>query len=267
MTVRAWIGLGLVLLLIAAALLGPLLVRADPEQLELGQRLSAPSRTHLLGQDKLGRDVLARVLIGARVSLAVGLIVVLVSALVGSLLGGLAGFLGGVFDGALMRLVDVLMAFPGILLAIAIAGILGPSVTNVIIALSALGWVGYARLVRGQVMAVRERDFVIAARATGVPESRVLWRHVAPVVLAPVIVQASFGIAGAVLAESSLSFLGLGPQDMPSWGAMISEGAEQLRKAPHLATFPGLAIALTVLAFNFLGDGLRDRLDPQGAAQ
>ncbi len=254
-------GIALIIFMAVLALLAPLLAPYDPAAIDLGADLDGPSAAHPLGCDDLGRDILSRLLYGARTSLCVGLVVVLISAAVGTALGAAAGYSGGAADIILMRLVDILMAFPGILLAIAVAGILGPSLVNVIIALCALGWVSFARLVRGQVLAIKERDFVAAARAMGAGPVRIVARHIMPEVLAPVMVQATFAVAGAILAESSLSFLGLGPQDYPTWGSMLSEGVEFLLFAPHMSTWPGLALCVTVLAFNFLGDGLRDRLD------
>lgn len=247
-----------------AALAAPLLSPYDPAAQALPLRLEGPSLAHPLGLDELGRDILARLFAGARISLLVGLTVVSVSALVGILLGSVAGYFGGRLDDLVSRVIDVLLAFPGILLAIALVAALGPSLANVILALSVIGWVGYARLVRGQVLRIRELDFIQAVRALGAPVPRVLVRHVVPAALPPVIIQATLGMAGAIIAEASLSFLGLGVQPpTPSWGSMLDGGRAHLFDAPHLTIFPGLAIALLVLGFNFLGDGLRDRLDPR----
>ncbi len=252
------------MLAVAAALVGPVLAPYDPADQQLSERLAGPSRAHLFGLDELGRDIFSRVLAGARISLMVGLAVVSSSALIGLLLGAIAGYLGGWADDLIGRVIDVLLAFPGILLAIALVAVLGPSLGNVVIALSSIGWVGYARLVRGQVLRVRELDFVQAVRALGARTPRILLRHVVPATLPAVIVQASLGMAGAVIAEASLSFLGLGVQPpAPSWGTMLAGGRGHLMDAPHLTVFPGLAVALLVLGFNFLGDGLRDWLDPR----
>ncbi|MDP8224240.1 MAG: ABC transporter permease [Candidatus Lernaella stagnicola] len=259
----AIVGFVLIALLVIAALIGPWIAPQPADALHLGDALEGPSAAHLLGQDELGRDLFSRLIVGARASALVGVIVVLISVVVGTIVGLLAGYLGGVVDQIVMRIVDVLLAFPGILLAIAVAGILGPSLGNVIFALSILGWTGFARLVRGQVLTLREREFVLAARGYGASTPRILWRHVLPNVLAPVLVQATFGMASVILAEASLSFLGLGPQNIPTWGAMLSSGVDYLLFAPHLSLAPGVAIMLTVLAFNFLGDALRDRLDPR----
>ena len=226
--------------------------------------LAGPSTTHPFGLDELGRDILARVLAGARISFLVGLTVVSVSASVGTLLGAVAGYFGGVADDVISRVIDVLLAFPGLLLAIALVAVLGPSLGNVLFALTIIGWVGYARLVRGQVLRARELEYVQAARAAGARIPRILWRHVVPTAIPAVVVQATLGMAGAIIGEAALSFLGLGVQPpTPSWGTMLNGGRAHLLDAPHLTIFPGLAIALLVLGFNFLGDGLRDATDPK----
>jgi peptide/nickel transport system permease protein len=246
------------------ALLGPLVAPYDPSDQTLARRLEPPSRAHVLGLDELGRDVGARILHGARISLAVGVSVVAVSSSLGLLLGLLAGYLGGRVDLAISRVIDILMAFPGILLAIALVAVRGPSLGNVVLALSVVGWVGYARLVRGQVLRLRELEFVQAARALGAGLPRILVRHVLPATLPAVVVQATLGMAGAILSEASLSFLGLGVQPpTPSWGAMLDAGRAHLVDAPHLTLFPGASIALVVIGFNLLGDGLRDWLSPR----
>jgi peptide/nickel transport system permease protein len=246
-----------------AALFGPFVAPFDPSEQELALRLEPPTGLHWFGLDELGRDIFARILSGARISLMVGLIVVGVSATAGIVLGSIAGYFGGRVDEAISRVIDILLAFPGLLLAIALVAVLGPSLTNVILALALIGWVGYARLVRGQVLRAREFEFVQAARALGASTPRVLARHIVPSVLPAVTVQATLGMAGAILAEASLSFLGLGVQPpTPSWGTMLSYGKAHLLEAPHLTVFPGIAIAVLVLGFNFLGDGLRDALDP-----
>ena len=258
------VGLAVWVALIAAAAAAPLLARYAPTEQALREGLLAPSDAHLFGQDRLGRDVLSRVLYGARVSLWVGTLAVAVSVTIGMLVGSLAGALGGIVDDLVMRLIDILQAFPGILLAIAAAAALGPSLFNVVLALSLIGWVGYARLVRGQILVVREMDYVHAAAALGAWPGRIILRHLLPNILAPVIVEASFGMAGAIVGEASLSFLGLGTQPpTPSWGSMLNEARNYLLVAPHLAIFPGLAVMVVVLGLNFLGDGLRDMLDPR----
>jgi peptide/nickel transport system permease protein len=260
---RTRIGAVVVILAALAALLAPWVSPYDPSAQELALRLEPPSWSHPLGLDELGRDMLSRVLMGARVSFTIGLIVIGVSALAGLTLGAIAGYFGGWIDDALSRIMDVLLAFPGILLAIALVAVLGPSLTNVVFALTVIGWVGFARLARGQVLRIRELEFVQAARAMGALTVRVLARHVVPSTLATMVVQATLGMATVIISEASLSFLGLGVQPpTPSWGTMLSYGKAHLLEAPHLTVFPGLAIAVLVLGFNFLGDGLRDALDP-----
>ncbi len=265
--IRTWggrFGVGVAFLLVFTALFAPWLSPLDPHAIDLFRELHPPGGGHLLGTAENGVDVLSQVIYGARVSLVVSVFAVLVSAAVGVTLGGLAGFLGGWFDELLMRVVDILLAFPGILLAIFITAVLGPSLTNVVFALSFTGWTGYARLVRAQILTLRERDYVQAARALGASNGRILFRHLLPNAAGPILVQATFAIPGAILAEASLSFLGLGaPPGTPSWGALVDQGATYLLVAPHVALFPGIAIAITVLGFNFLGDAVRDELDPK----
>lgn len=257
-------GLLLTVLLVIAALAAPLLAPHDPNFQDTSRRLEAPSDEHLLGLDDLGRDVLSRIVYGARVSLRVGFSVVIIASLIGITLGAIAGYFGGLADMLVMRLCDILLAFPGILLAIALVAVLGPSLNNVVLALATIGWVGYARLVRGQVLKVREMEYVTAAKALGAKSPRVIVLHVLPNVINPVIVMATLGLAGAILAEAALSFLGLGVQPpTPSWGAMLTAGRRYLGLANHLAIFPGAAIMLAVMGLNFLGDGLIDALDPK----
>jgi peptide/nickel transport system permease protein len=258
-------GATMVLVVLAVAVLGPLLVPFDTSAQDLAMRLTGPARAHMLGLDELGRDILARVIAGARISLFVGVAVVSISACVGTVVGAVAGYFGGIVDDVISRVIDVLLAFPGLLLAIALVAVLGPSLGNVLIALTLIGWVGYARLVRGQVLRAREFEYVQAARAIGASTGRVLWRHVIPAAIPSVVVQGALGMAAAVIGEAALSFLGLGVQPpTPSWGTMLNGGRAHLLDAPHLTLFPGLAIGLLVLGFNLLGDGLRDVLDPRG---
>jgi peptide/nickel transport system permease protein len=259
------LGATIVVVIALAAMIGPSLSPYDPAHQELRLRLAAPSLGHPFGLDELGRDILARVLAGARLSLFVAIVVVSVSSAAGTMLGAVAGYFGGVTDELISRLTDILMAFPGILLAIALVAVLGPSLGNVVFALTIIGWVGYARLVRGQVLRAREFEYVRAAQALGAATPRVLLRHIIPGALPAVVVQATLGMAGAILGEAALSFLGLGVQPpAPSWGSMLNGGRAHLLDAPHLTLFPGLAMALLVLGFNFLGDGLRDLADPKG---
>ncbi|MBI4518835.1 MAG: ABC transporter permease [Deltaproteobacteria bacterium] len=252
----------LVLALVVVAVFAPGLAPDSPTTQRLDEGLRPPTTDHPFGQDKLGRDVLTRVVYGARPSLAVGLLAVLGSAVIGLALGAAAGYRGGWVDDLFMRLVDVLLAFPGLLLTIALSAVLGPSIYHVVLALVAVSWTGYARLVRAEILSLREREFVTAARVLGGAPARIISRHLAPQVLPLVVVQAAFGMAGAVAAEAGLSFLGLSVQPpVPSWGTMINEGRSFVLLAPHLAIFPGLALVTTVLALNLLGDGLRDALD------
>lgn len=257
-------GLLLTVALLVVALAAPLLAPFDPNSQDTSRRLEPPSKQHLLGLDDLGRDVLSRIVWGARISLRVGFSVVIVASLIGITLGAIAGYFGGWPDTIIMRITDILLAFPGILLAIAMVAVLGPSINNVILALATIGWVGYARLVRGQVLKVREMEYVTAAKALGAKSPRVIVRHVLPNVINPVIVMATLGLAGAILSEAALSFLGLGVQPpTPSWGAMLTSGRRYLGLANHLAIYPGIAIMAAVMGLNFLGDGLIDALDPK----
>jgi len=261
-------GMAALVLIVAAALLAPALAPRDPLSQSLDEGLRGPSFAHWLGQDKFGRDVLSRLLYGARLSLAVGLGTVAISLLIGLFAGSLAGFLGGFADRVFVRACDVLLAFPGILLAIGIAAVRGPSFGNVLFALSVLGWVGYARVIRAQVLKVKAMEFVESARAVGAPPSRLLLSHILPNALSPILVEATFGIARAIVAEAGLSFLGLGvAPPTPSWGSMIGEGRHFLFVAPYLVTAPGAAILITVMAINFVGDGLRDALDVREEAR
>ena len=262
MTTSARVGATLVALFFLIALLAPFLAPADPTQIALAEGLRAPSLHHPFGQDRLGRDILSRIFYGARVSLAVASATVVVSLALGTLIGLCSGLAGGWVDEFVMRLVDILLAFPGILLAIAMSAVLGPSLGNVVLALSIIGWTGFARLVRAETLSIRSRAHVEGAVALGATPRRILGLHVLPLLAGPLSVQATFGFAGAIVAEASLSFLGLGTQPpTPSWGAMLSEGRSFLLVAPHVALFPGTAVFATVLGINLLGDALRDALD------
>lgn len=258
-------GLALVIGFVLCALLAPWIAPRDPAFIELPARLAGPSAAHWLGTDELGRDILSRLLYGARISLTVGASVVTASLFLGLIFGSLAGYYGGLVDRVFTVIVmNAFLAFPGFLLAIAFVAFLGPGLFNLILALSLGGWVGYARLVRAQVLATREREFVEAARALGASDWRVITRHILPNIIQPVIVQAAIGMAGAVLAEATMSFLGLGvPPPTASWGSMLNDGRAHLFDAPHLVLFPAVAVMLAVLSFNFIGDGLRDYLDPR----
>ena len=255
-------GLALVVALLLAAAAAPWLAPGDPYRGELTAALRAPSTAFPLGTDAQGRDVLSRVLFGARLSLAVGLTSQVISLATGLLLGLLAGFRGRWVDALVMRAADVTLAFPSLLLLIAVAAAVRPSLPIVCVVIGAVGWAGMARLVRGQVLVARGLDYVQAARALGASDVRLVARHVLPNVLGPIIVAATLGVGSAIMAEAALSFVGLGAQPpTPSWGAMIAEGRDLLRVAPWVSLFPGLAIGLTVLGVNLVGDGLRDALD------
>lgn len=265
--IRLWLPTMVLVLWAVIVLVGPGL-DLEPNRIDLTVILAPPSAGGVLGYDDLGRPVLDRLLVGARTSFLVAVGVVTVSLLLGSLIGGLAGMVGGWVDLFLVRLIDVFLAFPGILLAIALAGVMGPGVDNLVIALSVVGWVGYARLVRAQVLSFKGRDHVTAAVALGAGRLRILGRHLLPLALAPVIVEATFGLAGIVIAEAGLSFLGLGVQPpAASWGSMIRDGAGYMLVAPHLVLAPGIAISLVVLAVNLLGDRMRDWLDVRNGQQ
>ncbi len=255
--------------LLAAFVLGgltaPWLAPYSPATIDLVHRLEGPSSVHIAGTDELGRDTLSRLLWGARLSLAVSFTVVTASLLLGITVGGIAGYLGGWVDVALTTFaMNTFLALPGILLAIAFAAFLGPGFTNLVLALAIGGWAGYARLVRAQVMSVREREYVEAARALGAGGFRIFFHHILPNIVQPILVQAAIGMAGVILAEATLSFLGLGiPAPAPSWGAMLNDARLHLFDAPRLVLFPAAAVAGAVLGFNFLGDALRDQLDPR----
>jgi peptide/nickel transport system permease protein len=258
-------GTVMVLILVVLAIFAPWIAPQDPSAIDLPLRLQPPSAAHWFGTDELGRDILSRVIYGARISMLVGASVVAGSLLIGLVLGSIAGYYGGRIDRFFnVILMNAFLSFPGILLAIAFVAFLGPGIFNLILALCIGGWVGYARLVRGQVLAVKEKEFVEAARALGASDWRIITRHILPNVIQPVIVQAAIGMAGAVLAEATMSFLGLGvPPPTASWGSMLSDGRAHLFDAPHLVLFPAAAVMLAVLSFNFIGDALRDYMDPR----
>ena len=263
---RAWIGVTAVTAIVLAAIAAPLIAGHDPVRIDLASQLQPPSAGHWLGTDIQGRDIWARLVYGARVSLAVGLISQSIALLLGVTLGLIAGYYGKWIDELVMRLADVTLAFPTLLLLIAMVAALQPSLTVVFVTVGVVGWAGMARLVRGQVLVVRQLEFVQAIRALGARDGRIIVRHVLPNVIAPVVIAATLGVAGAIMAEAALSFLGLGVQPpTPSWGAMIADGRDlsQLRNAPWTSVFPGLAIGSAVLGFNLLGDALRDALDPR----
>lgn len=258
------VGVALILLFVLAALAAQQLAPYSPLEQSLSDRLKPPGLSHWLGTDQLGRDLFSRLLFGARLSLMVGLTVVLSAGTFGTLVGLVAGYRGGLVDQLLMRLTDIFLAFPSLILAMAIAGALGPNLNNAMAAIAVVTWPVYARLVRAQVLSLREREFVEAARSIGASTARILRRHLLPNTLAPILVQASFDLGGAILSAAGLSFIGFGAQPpTPEWGVMISEGRQFISTQPWLSFFPGLAILLTVAAFNLIGDGLRDALDPR----
>jgi ABC-type dipeptide/oligopeptide/nickel transport system permease subunit len=260
------IGLALVVVLLLAALAAPLLARHDPLAIELANQLQRPSLAHWMGTDFQGRDVWARIVYGARVSLAVGFVSQAIALTLGVTLGLVAGYYGRWVDELVMRLADITLAFPTLLLLIAMAAAFEPSLTTVCVTIGVVGWAGMARLIRGQVLVTRQLEFVQAARALGASDRRIIAWHLLPNVIAPVVIAATLGVAGAIMAEAALSFLGLGVQPpTPSWGSMIASARDlmQLRTAPWTSVFPGLAIGAAVLGFNLLGDSLRDALDPR----
>jgi peptide/nickel transport system permease protein len=261
----AAIGIVFVVFFTTCAVFAPWLAPYDPAHIDLATRLSPPSLKQICGSDELGRDILSRLIYGSRISMMVGSCVVAASLGIGLIVGSIAGYYGGRID----RFVNVIvmnafLSFPGILIAIAFVAFRGPGIFNLVLALSIGGWVGYARLVRAQVLAAREKEYVEAARALGATDVRIILRHILPNIIQPVIVQAAIGMAGAILAEATMSFLGLGvPPPTASWGAMLNDGRAHLFDAPHLVIFPALAVMLAVLSFNFIGDALRDLLDPR----
>jgi peptide/nickel transport system permease protein len=261
----ASIGVVFVVIFVVCAVFAPWVAPQDPAHIDLPTRLAGPSPAHWCGTDELGRDILSRLIYGSRISLLVGSCVVGASLGLGLIVGSVAGYYGGRIDRFINVVVmNAFLSFPGILLAIAFVAFRGPGIFNLVLALSLGGWVGYARLVRAQVLAAREREFVEAARALGASDLRVITRHILPNIIQPIIVQAAIGMAGAILAEATMSFLGLGvPPPTASWGTMLNDGRAHLFDAPHLVIFPAFAVMLAVLSFNFIGDALRDYLDPR----
>ena len=258
------LAIGLIAGLALCAVFAPLLAPYDPLTQALASRLEPPSPAHVLGTDQLGRDIASRLLYGARISLFIGVVVVASAGIFGTCIGLVAGYVAGLVDESLMRLTEVFLAFPPLILAMAIAGALGPSLTNAIIAIAAVTWAVYARLARGQILSLRRREFVEAARSIGVHPVRILARHLLPNAVAPLLIQASFDMGAAIIAAAGLSFIGFGAQPpTPEWGVMISEGRNFISTQPWLSLFPGLAILFAVGSFNVLGDGLRDELDPR----
>ncbi|GIV68751.1 MAG: peptide ABC transporter permease [Caldilinea sp.] len=261
----ALVGLGLLTFITLIALFAPFVAPYDPiNDMDTSLRGCPPSREHPFGCDHLGRDLLSRVIFGARIALIAGVGATIISVVIGVVVGALAGFFGGWVDTVLSRIIDTLMSFPIIALLIVLAAVLGPSLLTTVIVIGVTVWSRYARVVRAEVLSLRERDFIIAAYASGVRNWRIIWRHLIPNVMGPVIVLASLGVGGIIILEAALSFLGLGVRPpTPSWGAILADGRAYILRYPHIAFFPGLMIVITVLAFNFVGDGLRDALDPK----
>jgi len=259
----ALFGLAVIVLIVFVAIFAKYIAPYNPDQQQLSGNLLPPSWTHLLGQDELGRDILSRIIFGSRVSLEVGASVVSVSVLIGVVLGSLSGYYGGKVDIAIMRFVDIFLSFPGIILAVGAVAIIGPGLQNVIIALIIINWPGYTRVMRGEVLRIKQNPYILASRGMGASDSWILRKHIIPAAISPLVILGTIGFGWAVLAEAGLSFLGLGVQPpTPSWGGMVSEGISYVLQDPYIALFGGLAIAITVLCFNMLGDGLRDALDP-----
>ncbi|ACV61319.1 nickel ABC transporter, permease subunit NikC [Desulfofarcimen acetoxidans DSM 771] len=264
----ALIGLGIIMLVFFTGVFAPFITPHDPDEVKLEQILLPVTADYPLGTDHLGRCVLSRLIFGTRVSVSTSLLVLITIMLIGIPIGTLSGYYGGRIDNFIMRIIDVLLAFPGLILTLVIAGMLGPNLINVMIALSAVWWVGYARVVRGMVLSIKEKEYVLGARAAGTSNINILVRHIIPNVLSPVIVMATLDMGKLILAISSLSFLGLGAQPpTPEWGAMLNDGKNYMQVAPNLMLFPGIAIMVLVLAFNLLGDGLRDAFDPRSSTE
>jgi peptide/nickel transport system permease protein len=260
----AMTGLALVLGLFVVSIFAPWLAPYDPNLIDLKQVLMPPSPSHYLGTDTLGRDVLSRIIFGSRVSLKVGFVAVGLATLIGLFIGALAGYYGGWVDSALMRLVDLMLCFPAFFLILAVIALLEPSIWNIMAVIGLTGWMGVARLVRAEFLSLREREFVTAARALGAGDIRLILRHMLPNALAPVMVSATLGVAGAILTESALSFLGLGVQPpTPSWGNILTAGKDNIEIAWWLSVFPGLAILITVMSYNLLGEGIQEAIDPR----
>ena len=260
----AMIGAIILVFMTICAILAPLLAPYDPNAIDLRKISQSPSWDHWFGTDKVGRDILSRVLYGARVSLSVGVVAVSIYLTIGFLLGAIAGYVGGFVDSLIMRFTDIMMCFPTFVLILILVGITGPNIFNIMLIIGLFGWPGIARLVRGQVLQLRELDYVLAARALGGTNRYVMLKHILPNVMSPIIVAATLGVGAAIIAESALSVLGLGfPSDIPTWGSMLYEAKDRFELSPHEAIFPGLMIFLTVLSVNYIGDGLRDALDPR----
>lgn len=260
----AMAGTVVVLLLFIVSIAAPLLAPYDPASIDVKQILMGPTQSHLLGTDQLGRDVLSRMIWGSRISLKVGFVAIGIATTIGILFGAVSGYYGGWIDGIMMRFVDIMLCFPAFFLILAVIAFLEPSIWNIMVVIGITGWMGIARLVRAEFLSLREREFVVSARALGASDMRIIFRHILPNSMAPIIVSATLGVAGAILTESALSFLGIGVQPpTPSWGNILTAGKDNIEIAWWLSLFPGLAILVTVLGYNLLGEGIRDSLDPR----
>jgi len=257
-------GLIIVLFFFLVSFFAPLISPHDPAEIDRNNILSSPSSEYVFGTDKTGRDVFSRMVYGSRISLKVGFVAVGISLVIGIFIGALAGYYGGITDAVVMRFVDVMLCFPAFFLILAVIAILEPSIWNIMIVIGITGWMGIARLVRAEFLTLKERDFVLAAKAQGVGGMRIIFRHILPNAMGPILVAATLGVAGAILTESALSFLGIGIQPpTPSWGNILTEGKDTIDIAPWLSLYPGLAILVTVLGYNLLGEGIRDAMDPR----
>ena len=260
----ALFGIGFLVLLLIVALTCQWIAPFDPNETNLRMRGDGPTRAHPFGNDDIGRDILSRIMYGARIALLVGICSTTIAVTIGVVVGSMAGYFGGWVDFVLSRFIDTLMAFPILALLLTLSAVLGPSLRNVIIIVGVTFWASYARVIRAEVLSLRERDYVLAAQASGASDRRIIVQHIVPNAIGPVIILASLAVGGVIIFESALSFLGMGiSRPTPSWGTMLSDGREHIRNYPHIAIAPGLAIAFTVLAFNLIGDGLRDALDPR----
>jgi peptide/nickel transport system permease protein len=257
-------GLVVVLLLFAVSIFAPAIAPYDPNAIDLKNILMPPGRGHFLGTDQLGRDILSRMIWGARISLKVGFVAVGIATLIGTILGTISGYYGGIVDMLIMRAVDLMLCFPSFFLILTVIAVLEPSIWNIMAVIGFTSWMGVARLIRAEILTIREREFILAARSQGAGDLRIIIKHIIPNAMAPVLVSATLGVAGAILTESALSFLGIGVQPpTPSWGNMLTAGKDNLEYAWWLSLFPGVAILITVLGYNLLGEGIRDALDPR----
>lgn len=260
----ALIGLSTIIILLVIAICAPSVSPYDPMKINLQEHLSPPSLEHPMGTDDLGRDYLSRIIYGTRISMTAAALITMISLIIGLIVGTASGYFGGIVDETLMRIVDIMLAFPSLIITIAIAGILGPTFENLIIAMTVTGWVGYSRLIRSSVLLVKEQDFVVSSKAIGCSDLRVVFDHIVPNAIAPIVVLATLDMGNVILGLCGMSFLGLGAQPpTPEWGSMLEAGKPFMESMPTLMIFPGLMIMITVMAFNFLGDGLRDALDPR----